>query len=343
MLALARRAVRRPRRSRRRRRRPRSRFRTRRSTTSRSRTCSATSTTPVRRWPSSRASSGRVARSRTSSSACPAGSGGRSGISTSASASRRGSARLPRLVRRRPVPRPLDPRVLRALAARAPARALARGGHHRRAGAAHEPRRRGGDLGDPEREAGVLRTRAGRLARLRDAAARSLHRLASLLRRRRWLPRGRACPGIGSGSPCSRSSSPWASAPTRSTSSPVGRFGRPFPRRSSSPSRVVSIAAACAIGIAVAIGFSLWILPLIAIGAFLVPAYNLELFGGRFHSDLWFALAWGAFPVVTGSVACAGTIRGSRPSSQPPGRPSSRSPSGGSRLPCGTSDVMSSR
>ena len=72
---------------------------------------------------------------------------------------------------------------------------------------------------------------------------------------------------------------------------------------------VVSVAAACAIGLAVAIGFSLWILPLIAIGAFLVPAYNLELFGGRFHSDLWFALAWGAFPVVTGAVACAGTVR----------------------------------
>ena len=58
-----------------------------------------------------------------------------------------------------------------------------------------------------------------------------------------------------------------------------------------------------------ALSFSLWILPLIAVGAFLVPAYNLELFGGRFHSDLWFALAWGAFPVITGYVACDGTLR----------------------------------
>ncbi len=72
---------------------------------------------------------------------------------------------------------------------------------------------------------------------------------------------------------------------------------------------VVSIVAACAIGMAVAVGFSLWILPLIAIGAFLVPAYNLELFGGRFHSDIWFAVSWGAFPVVTGYVACEGTPR----------------------------------
>ncbi len=89
--------------------------------------------------------------------------------------------------------------------------------------------------------------------------------------------------------------------------------GRPL--RTTIPSSVLvilavgSVGAACAIGVGVALDFSLWILPLILAGAFLVPAYNLELFGGRFHSDLWFALAWGAFPVVTGYVACAGTVR----------------------------------
>ena len=72
---------------------------------------------------------------------------------------------------------------------------------------------------------------------------------------------------------------------------------------------LVSVVAACAIGIGVALGFSLWIVPLVALGAFLVPAYNLELFGGRFHSDMWFAVAWGAFPVVTGYVACEGVPR----------------------------------
>src|SRR4029079_12434897 len=71
---------------------------------------------------------------------------------------------------------------------------------------------------------------------------------------------------------------------------------------------VASVAAPCAIGLAVAVGFSLWILPLIAIGAFLVPAYNLELFGGRFHSNLWFALAWGAFPVTRRAVSCASPV-----------------------------------
>ena len=89
--------------------------------------------------------------------------------------------------------------------------------------------------------------------------------------------------------------------------------GRPLGTRI--PSRVLvalavlSVAAACAIGIAVALETTLWLLPLIALGAFLVPAYNLELLGGRVHTDLGFALAWGAFPVVTAFVAQAATIR----------------------------------
>ena len=51
-----------------------------------------------------------------------------------------------------------------------------------------------------------------------------------------------------------------------------------------------------------------WIWVLIPVGGFLVVAYNLELFGGAFHSDLWFALAWGAFPVVTAYVAQTGSL-----------------------------------
>ncbi len=41
----------------------------------------------------------------------------------------------------------------------------------------------------------------------------------------------------------------------------------------------------------------------------LAVAYNLELFGGRLHSDLWFALGWGAFPVLATYAAAAETIR----------------------------------
>jgi hypothetical protein len=63
---------------------------------------------------------------------------------------------------------------------------------------------------------------------------------------------------------------------------------------------VVALVGAVAIGIAGAATVSLGLVPFIAAGGFIVVAYNLELFRGRFHSDLWFAAAWGAFPALTG-------------------------------------------
>jgi hypothetical protein len=63
--------------------------------------------------------------------------------------------------------------------------------------------------------------------------------------------------------------------------------------------------AAAGLGGAVAIGIAglfivSWTLaPFVAAGAFICVAYNLELFGGRFHTDFWFAAAWGAFPAAT--------------------------------------------
>jgi hypothetical protein len=63
---------------------------------------------------------------------------------------------------------------------------------------------------------------------------------------------------------------------------------------------LVSLAGAVAIGVAGAVVVSATVVPFVAAGAFIVVAYNLELFGGRFHSDRWFAAAWGAFPALTG-------------------------------------------
>jgi len=70
-----------------------------------------------------------------------------------------------------------------------------------------------------------------------------------------------------------------------------------------------SIAGAVGIGIAGAVVHDLWLLVFVALGAFIVCAYNLELFGGRFHSDVWFAIAWGSFPLLTGYFAAAGRLR----------------------------------
>ena len=73
---------------------------------------------------------------------------------------------------------------------------------------------------------------------------------------------------------------------------------------------VVSISAAAGIGIAVAVSRTLWLIVFVAVGAFLVVAYNLELFGGAFHGGLWFPAAWGAFPVLTAYFASARTLHG---------------------------------
>jgi hypothetical protein len=64
-----------------------------------------------------------------------------------------------------------------------------------------------------------------------------------------------------------------------------------------------SIGGAIAIGVAGAVTVNPWIGAFVAAGAFIVVAYNLEWFGGRFHNDIWFALAWGAFPLLTGFFA----------------------------------------
>lgn len=62
----------------------------------------------------------------------------------------------------------------------------------------------------------------------------------------------------------------------------------------------VSIVAAMAMGLV----YGGWrLLPFVIAGGFLAFAYNLELFGGVLHSDLWFGLAWGAFPVLVGAYA----------------------------------------
>jgi hypothetical protein len=67
----------------------------------------------------------------------------------------------------------------------------------------------------------------------------------------------------------------------------------------------LSIAGAVAIGIVGAVSVDPWIGAFVLGGGFIVVAYNLELLGGRFHGDAWFALAWGSFPLLTAYFATA--------------------------------------
>jgi hypothetical protein len=88
--------------------------------------------------------------------------------------------------------------------------------------------------------------------------------------------------------------------------------GRPLATRIPEPVlvalTVLSLAGAIAIGVAGAFSFDRWLLVFVAVGTLLVPLYNLELLGGVIHNNAGFAVAWGAFPLLTGYFACAGTI-----------------------------------
>ena len=83
--------------------------------------------------------------------------------------------------------------------------------------------------------------------------------------------------------------------------------GRPLSTRLTS--RSLGIAAVVGLGGAIAIGVvgvtrvGPGLLIFVVVGAVLVLGYNLELFGGRLHTDVVFALGWGAFPVLTAAFA----------------------------------------
>jgi hypothetical protein len=80
------------------------------------------------------------------------------------------------------------------------------------------------------------------------------------------------------------------------------------------PRPVLVLAAVVGLGVAVAFGVvglfvvNIHLLWFILVGVFLVLSYSLELFGGLIHTDVWFGLAWGAFPVLTGYFAQDGQI-----------------------------------
>jgi len=89
--------------------------------------------------------------------------------------------------------------------------------------------------------------------------------------------------------------------------------GRPLQTRIGETTLVVlasvSLLAAAGLGAGTAIETSRWLLVFVAGGAFIAVAYNLELFGGRFHNGMWFALAWGALPVLATYFAVAEQVR----------------------------------
>jgi len=77
-------------------------------------------------------------------------------------------------------------------------------------------------------------------------------------------------------------------------------LGTSFSDRTLLLASLAALAGALAIGAAGALTVTAWLAPVVLAGGAFLPAYNLELVGGRLHSDLWFAAGWGAFPAFTG-------------------------------------------
>jgi hypothetical protein len=87
-------------------------------------------------------------------------------------------------------------------------------------------------------------------------------------------------------------------------------LGTRIPDRVLVGASIAGVTAAVALGVAGLGRVGPILVPFIVVGPFLVVAYNLELFGGRLHTDVGFALSWGAFPVVTAYVAQAAQVSG---------------------------------
>ena len=88
--------------------------------------------------------------------------------------------------------------------------------------------------------------------------------------------------------------------------------GRPLRTQIPSPVLVAvvvaGLAGALALGVVGVSQVGWTLIPFMVSGPILVIGYNAELFGGLMHTDFGFAAGWGAFPVLTGYVAQAGTL-----------------------------------
>jgi hypothetical protein len=86
-----------------------------------------------------------------------------------------------------------------------------------------------------------------------------------------------------------------AMAPNR----PWGAF---LSRRQLAALAVAALTPALGVGLYLALEYAPLLLLVGGLELFFLFTYNLELFGGMFHTDLWFATSWGLLPVIAGFV-----------------------------------------
>ena len=84
--------------------------------------------------------------------------------------------------------------------------------------------------------------------------------------------------------------------------SPNKPWGNLLSRRQLLAMAVAALVPALALGLYLSLSYAPLLIPLGALELFFLLSYNLELFSGRFHTDLWFSLSWGYLPVLVGFV-----------------------------------------
>jgi hypothetical protein len=85
-------------------------------------------------------------------------------------------------------------------------------------------------------------------------------------------------------------------------------LGTAIPRWQLVAAAAGGLVGATALGIVGVVVVGPVLIAFIVVGLVLAIGYNLELWGGRLHHDAVFALAWGAFPVLTAFAAQHGTL-----------------------------------
>ncbi|MDW7709935.1 MAG: hypothetical protein SCH98_05630 [Deferrisomatales bacterium] len=79
-------------------------------------------------------------------------------------------------------------------------------------------------------------------------------------------------------------------------------WGAAFTRRQLKALAAGALVLAYAIGVYYIVRHVPWLWTVALLEGFFVFAYNLEWFGGRFHTDGWFAFSWGFLPVLAGHL-----------------------------------------
>ncbi len=85
-------------------------------------------------------------------------------------------------------------------------------------------------------------------------------------------------------------------------------WGEVFSRRQLWSAAAAALVIAYAIAGYYSVRYVPWLAALALLEGFFVFAYNLEWWSGRFHTDGWFALSWGALPVLAGYVMQTNTL-----------------------------------